>query len=273
MTDNAVCWWDFTLYEDLVDERVVIDELEKSCKGWVFQLEKGERNGRIHYQGRLNLKTKARKNSCLKLFKWKDWRISPTYTESVETDFYVTKEETRLKGPWSDKDEKPIYIPRDIREIGHSLLPWQERLIKMIQIYELRKIYVVYDPTGNKGKTIFGRYCMCYGLGQIIPFVNNFKDMMRMVMDMKKDKCYIIDMPRAISKDKLNELYAGIEMIKSGYAYDDRYKFKQELFDPPCVVVFTNQEPDRSLLSEDRWDVYAIASDNLVRYVPNPGKE
>ena len=259
------CTYDFTCHDTDIPYTDIKDELKKHCKKWAFQLEKGENTGKDHYQGRFSLKLKNRLTWLVKNFNFIA-HFSVTSNENRDNNFYVTKDDTRILGPWKDTDTE-IYIPRDIRKID-KLLPWQSLLKDVLSVEEDRIVHVVYDPKGNSGKSTFTRYMMCHQLGQLIPFCNDFKDIMRMVMDMPTNKCYLMDMPRAINKEKLYQLFAGIEMIKTGYAYDDRYHFKQKIFDPPQICLFTNKEPDLDLLSKDRWRIYTIQDQELYQYNP-----
>lgn len=259
---NAVVGFDFTAYLG-EDEQVVIDLMKKYCKKWTFQLEKCPSTDRLHFQGRMKLMVKERPSESL-FKKFPGFNLTITSKASVENDWYACKEDTRVKGPWKDTDTI-LKIPRDIAEIEELWL-WQLQLIDIIKVYDARRVNVVYDPVGNSGKSTFVRYCMCYGLGQILPFCNDYKDVMRMVMDMPDSKCYFMDMPRAINKERLFGLYGGIESVKGGYAYDDRYHFKQKLFDPPNVVIFTNKYPDEDLLSRDRWRIWEIIDRKLVKF-------
>jgi len=267
MSDETKCCavWDFTCWDTthINDPAKIIPVLKDQCKKWSFQKEEGEKNGGIHLQGRVSFKTKCRKPTAILRLKELKANISLTSTASMKDDFYVTKAEGRLEGPWKDTDEV-VYIPRDVREMK-ELYPWQAKLLKIIQVYDPRRIQYVFDPEGNKGKTGFQRYCMVYGYGQIIPFCNDYKDLLRMVMDMPENKCYIIDMPRAINKEKLFQLYAAIETVKGGYACDDRYHFKQKIFDPPNIVVFANMLPNRDLLTGDRWRFWEIIDGDLKK--------
>ena len=57
-------------------------------------------------------------------------------------------------------------------------------------------------------------------LSQISELVgNNYKDLMRMICDTPTSKCYLIDIPRSIEKDKLYGMFSAIEEIKGGYAW------------------------------------------------------
>lgn len=183
----------------------------------------------------------------------------PTSTANIKNNFYVMKEETRIAGPWSSEDI-PIKIPWDIVK---TLLPWQETLFKISKERILREIYIIVDPYGGIGKTSFCRWMGVHGHARLIPFANDHKDLCRCVMDMPESNCYLFDMPRALGKTKLHSLYAGIEIIKGGYAYDDRYHYKERYFDPPVVIVFSNQEPDHNMLSHDRWVICSVTNGEI----------
>lgn len=258
-----VAVYDFTLGSDYCDFDSLKTWCIDLCKKWVFQLEEGE-GGYRHYQGRISLKVKTRLTTLKNKIPWKEIHLSPTCAQNSGNDFYVTKEETRIEGPWSSED-KVQFIPWDVEEI-ESLRPWQQVIWDQADQRIRRTVNVVIDKKGNNGKTTLVR-CMCvYGRAKSPPFCNDFRDLMRMVCDMDPTNCYLIDMPRAVSKDKLFQLYGAIEKIKDGYAYDDRYRFTEKYFNPPVVWVFSNQCPDLGLLSLDRWKLWTIENDELVPY-------
>lgn len=259
---NACCVWDFTLkVTDEYTVDVVLEKIKSMCKKWCFQQEEGE-SGYIHYQGRVSLKVKDRKPAK----PFNEWRWSVTSSENADNDFYACKEDTRVNGPWKDTDEPPLYIPRQIREIP-ELFSWQQQVADTCDTWDPRNVNLIFDPIGCTGKTFIKGYLRAHNKGRPIPFCNDYKDIMRMVMDMPTSNCYLIDIPRAINKDKLFQLFAGIESIKDGYAYDDRYRFQEKYFDSPVVWVFTNTFPDLSLLSADRWKIWTIEDRKLVPYV------
>lgn len=254
---TQIAMYNFTIKAEGLPLDVIKKSLKEYAKKWVFQLERGD-TGYEHYQGRISLIKKRRLTEIVNILKdtpLGGLHLSPTH--DVKTFNYVMKGDTRIDGPWADTDEEPRYIPRQIRELS-SLHPWQEKVISLSKEWDTRTIHIIIDEAGNHGKSTLCTYMGVHGLGRTLPFVNDYKDIMRMVMDMPTSNAYLIDMPRAISKDKLFQMYAGIETIKSGYAYDDRYSFKDKYFDCPQVFVFTNKEPDYSLLSKDRWKCWTI---------------
>lgn len=254
---NAICTWDFTVSSEHINLTEFKAELKEHCKKWVFQEELGELSKYQHYQGRVSLKTKTRQPS--KLFKCKSIHWSITSTENRDNNFYVTKTETRINGPWSDEDIE-TYIPRQIREI-ETLRPWQKQVIENAKTWDTRSINVIHDTKGNNGKSILKTYIGVHKIGRSLPFTNDYRDMMRMVMDTDTVPLYIIDIPRALRKDQLFQFFSAIETLKDGYAYDDRYHFKEKYFDCPNIWIFMNTLPEKSYLSNDRWKFWTITED------------
>ena len=141
------------------------------------------------------------------------------------------------------------------------LYPWQQQIVDDANVWNTRTINLVVDTQGNNGKSILKTYVEVHRIGRAIPSCNNYKDIMRTVMNTPKKRLYIIDMPLSINKEKLCNLMECIEMIKDGYAYDDRYHFKEEFFDCPNIWVFSNKPFDITYFSLDKWKVWYINED------------
>lgn len=258
------CTWDCTISAENDTHAELIKLWKCHCKKWTFQKEAGE-NGYEHFQCRVSFKSKQRLSACKKVHAKAHW--SPTSTENRSNNFYVTKEDTRTEGPWANEqivDEN--YIPRQVREMT-TLRKWQQTIIDMSQVWDTRIVNVVIDKEGGQGKTSLMTYMMVHGLAKKIPFVNCHKDLMRMAYCIGISRCYVLDMPRAIDKTRLGGLYAAIEELKSGWCYDDRYTFKQRVMDCPNIWLFTNKDPDLQLLSKDRWRLWKIENEELVKYL------
>lgn len=258
---NAICVFDFTSFQENKDD--IIETLKKYCKHWTFQQEECPTTKKKHFQGRLSLKVKERLSGAIK--KFPGWHLSITSTENRDNNFYVCKEDTRCDGPWSDTDTK-TYIPRQIQ--GITLRPWQQYVVDDRGVWNTRHINVIVDTEGNNGKSTLKTYVGCHKLGRAIPFMNDYKDIMRIVMDTPKVPLYIIDIPRALRKDQLFQFFSGIETLKDGYAFDDRYSFREEYFDCPNIWIFMNKIPELDYMSKDRWKFYTIQLGNLVELDP-----
>jgi hypothetical protein len=139
----------------------------------------------------------------------------------------------------------------------------------MSTAFDMRKIDLIYDPNGNIGKSLFSEYLEYNGLAEEIPPFRLMDDIFQWVCSRPIKKCYIVDMPRGMKKDKLGDFYSGIEIIKNGVAYDKRYNAKKIRFDRPRIFVFTNMLPEFSLMSKDRWNVWIVDEEfKMVKYEP-----
>jgi len=257
--------YSFTLFVSEEEKEEVRIRLTKrmrlKCSRWSLQLERGEESEKLHLQGRVSFKIARRKSEGITTLEEKDITLKPEH-DTEASDFYCHKEETRIDGPWTDKD-KEVYIPRQIRDI--ELYQWQKEIIKISEVWDTRHIEIIYDDSGNIGKSTLCTYMGVHRLGKLLPFCNDYKDILRMTYDIGIQRAYIIDMPRAINKEKLYQFYSAIETIKSGYCYDDRYKFQDRYFDCPNIFVFTNKLPDTCMLSVDRWRFWKVEHEELVK--------
>lgn len=261
--EGNCCVWDYTGWAIKENEEENWEKLNEIAKKWSYQIEKCPNSGKLHYQVRVSLKVKSRGKAAYEKLKeiFGPGHITPTSKTNRDNNFYVMKIESRLKGPWTDEStEKLTNIPWDVKEFEITE-DWMKDAIKyMEETKNKRKIKIYIDPEGSNGKSSFKRWCVFQeGLNcTTVPPFNNIEDICQFVMSIKISSNYIIDLPRAMPKDKLDALWAGIEMLKEGYAYDKRYKGKQLYFDPPNIIVFTNWYPDVRCLSTDRWDIYII---------------
>ena len=83
----------------------VVKMLQEWAKKYVFQKEKGS-TGYLHWQIRLHLVKKRRKAELLKLGfgKGGDLSITSASVHANNNFNYVMKKDTRVEGPWTEKD-------------------------------------------------------------------------------------------------------------------------------------------------------------------------
>lgn len=259
--------YDFTEKYGRPKEELIL-WMKKLSKKWGAQREIGESTGYDHYQGRISLRKKLRLGELIKqhpiVGKWSVTAECNTRGEDFYS--YVTKDETRVEGPWSDRDE-PLYIPRQIRDIG-TLYEWQNFVIEKIKQWDTRHIDVIVDKQGCKGKsTLVGKCCCELGIARKLPPLNNYKDLMCIAMGMPASRAYFVDMPRALDKTKQEEFFSALESIKDGHLWDNRYRYREKWIDSPNIWVFTNVPINKKLLTVDRWRDWKIAKDNTLERV------
>ena len=263
---NALFCYDFRQNEEDVSQNTIRTVLKGIAKKWVFQLEKGK-GGYKHWQGRMSLIERIRKPGLMKLLKDNDWPVPhylepTTTTEKKKGSFnYVLKIPTRIDGPWRD-DEEPPFIPKQYKL--EKLRKWQESIRNSLTMWDNRKINVIIDEEGNKGKTTCAHYCKLHLGGVVIPAMNDSDKLIQAAccilrgMKQRKSCLMFIDMPRAMNQKKCGQMYTAIETLKGGWSYDWRNHWKEWYMDSPIIWVFTNTEPELSYITKDRWALWKI---------------
>ena len=265
---NALAMYDLTAPCEKYTLDNMRDWMRTYCKRWCFQKESGAETGYVHYQCRISLISKKRLNNMITWMASTMTGVHVTATSNptfyAGNEFYVMKEDTRIEGPWSDREDiNMTKIPSRLRA-EPTWRPWQKQVLDIAaEEPNDRTINVIYDCVGKKGKSFLTLWMMSRNMCERIPQQKDARDIMRMVMNLPKRKTYFIDLPRGTSHRDQHTIYAAIEEIKNGYCYDDRYSFKREMFEPPHVFVFTNSYPDLSLLSRDRWVFWQIINNEL----------
>jgi len=298
---NQVFVYDFTIPQKSTTKKIIEEFLRLHCKKWSFQLEEGVKTGYIHYQGRFSLLEKKRQTAVQKMFfaaGITGFHISITSNANYDNLDYVTKDFTRVDGPWSHMDSPTERILRRHAIIAKGFYPWQQTVIDKSDINKTdidikldkfeddtegenkktklekfeaaklsakfafdRVINVILDKRGNHGKSVFCSYLQKENMGALIPYADTYTAIVQMAFGMAEyidGKIAMIDLPRGLKDEKLNQLYAAIEQIKSGELFDPRYNFKFISIEQPSVWVFANVMPNISYLSKDRWVFWNI---------------
>lgn len=270
---GQVTGYDLTVPGDACSVPELASWLNSWAKKWVFQKERGEETGYVHYQVRLHLHVKRRLHEIVAATKdfcpTKHWSITSTNVHAGQNFNYVLKADTRIDGPFKDSDyEDPPILTRQLKKFDAvNFYPWQTSVAAWCTQEDDRSIKLIHDPNGDAGKSIMAEYLEYHGLAFEIPPFRVMEDIMQCVMAIKPKKAYLIDMPRAMKKDRMADFYSGLECLKNGIAYDKRYAFKKRRMDRPQVIVFTNILPDWRFMSLDRWEVYTMGDDkSLTRY-------
>jgi len=176
------------------------------------------------------------------------------------------KEDTRVDGPWKDSDiipERPPLTWQLEQFMEYELWPYQKFIFEHALINDMRLIIIIYDPRGHCGKSLFAEYCEYQGVAFECPPIKDMEKLMGFLHSFPQQKCYLVDMPRSMKKDKLGDFYAGIETVKNGVLWDWRHEGKKKRFGRPNIYVFCNVLPDFKMLSSGRWKVYQINYEDM----------
>ncbi len=266
-TKNAITRVDVVVkrewYSEDELEAIMTEHFVPGEKFTQHQIEAGEQTGYEHYQIRGTLKKKRRINENNFMPLVMKGYFMPTVTENIGNFDYVTKDNTRIAGPFILGQKQ---LTKQMEEfMTYDMRPYQKEILNWANVWDGRSIDLIYDRVGNVGKSIFSEYLGFIDAAEEIPPFREMEKIMGWITCRIKaqgaKKMYIFDMPRGMKKDKLADFYAGIETIKNGFAYDWRHEAKVERFSRPRVVIFTNCLPVFELLSTDRWKVHEMKND------------
>ena len=160
-------------------------------------------------------------------------------------------------------------------QIDHEtvvLKPWQMELMKHIDNPSDRKILWVQGEKCGEGKTWFQKY------------VQSLLGRRRVVAGGINIHCNSPSIAHALSKRPLATTdiflfnigkarnreqevnYSFIEDLKDGNVFASKYDSKELMIRVPNIVmVFSNSTPDVEELARDRWEIFSIENDELVK--------
>lgn len=269
--NGCLAMYDITIKNDTNDQYNIVDFFKTHCKKWVFQLEEGSETGYLHFQCRISLRVKKRFTTMVNLLddsNIKDYYLSPTCSTTYRGNdfFYAMKEDSRVAGPWTDdtkdaSDIDPIY--KNI--IWH---PWQVTIFDLLKKDpDSRTLNVLYNKKGKVGKSTFVQYLSYMDISERIPILNDVKDILQMVccsIESGHKRSFVVDMPRALDIKKYSSMFAGLETVKDGFAFDIRHKYRKVHFRKPHIWIFCNDLPDLTKLTYDRWQFWDVVDNILV---------
>lgn len=258
MTAVACAVWHITAFlpVDIHPEallRPLIKELKSIAKKWSFQLERGEENGTLHWQIVLSLYKKKRRPELIKLLNklvvLRSAHVSVASNGSGGDDVYAMKLDTRVEGPWSsdtwiDEEEIPAHL------VGARLLPWQQAVVDFCEGRgkNMPQILLVMDEVGQRGKTFLCNWLSVHKKAQYMGALTDTEKLMGAVCKAPRAKAYSIDVPRhsmpggpGMDAKKARAMWTCIESLATGHVYDTRYTWDEKIFDPPRIVIFTNE--------------------------------
>lgn len=110
---------------------------------------------------------------------------------------------------------------------------------------------MIVDPKGGLGKTTRAKILEKREEAVYIPALG-YKDIIRYAYNWGAEH-YIINIERMANIDR-QDLWAGIELVSDGIAYDDRYESKKAIREKPAVEVHTNRLPVRKMMSDYKYE-------------------
>ena len=139
--------------------------------------------------------------------------------------------------------------------VDGPLRPWQSQLNDRVNGEpDDRSVIFVVDPEGNSGKSWLTRYWLTERDGTQFLSVGK-RDDLAFSVSVQSD-LFVFDIPRG-SMEYLQ--YGFLEQLKNQLVYSPKYSSVTKVLKrTPHVVVFCNEEPDMTKLTEDRYVIINI---------------
>ncbi len=136
----------------------------------------------------------------------------------------------------------------------HALRPWQETLRKKLEEPPGdREVIFVVDYVGNQGKTWFAKWhCANNDTSQ---FMTPGK-VADMAYELSEDKKVLFI---NVTRQKTETFqYSFVESVKDGMVFSPKYESRMKRLSKMHVVVLMNQDPDTTLMSQDRFNIIKL---------------
>lgn len=247
---------------------LALEGLTVLCDKWIWGEEYGKSGKTPHIQGAFILTGKMRACTIQKHFfkngvtlrKLKNWGSAFQYCQKEGNKIATSEDIVKL-------------IPLPCERKG-DMYPWQRKLYDELVVSECnnknaslleyhdildRKIFWYWSASGCTGKTTFARYL--HRKFGFIALSGKASDMKHSIVEYKKcNSCtprgIVINIPRSVDSDYIS--YTGIEEIKDMFFFSGKYEGGMVDGNPPHVVIFANEPPDASKMSDDRWCIVNI---------------
>ena len=148
------------------------------------------------------------------------------------------------------------------------LKPWQEKLKTLIEATD-REIIWVCGRQGAEGKSWFQKYLEHYYTPKRVfrsPIDKNKESILHALSKrtLSLIDVFIFNIPRSFDVQDIPHTL--IEDIKDGYGISTKYNSKSlHLKTPNIVILFSNVFPETKYASRDRWSIFEIKHDELVK--------
>ena len=248
--------WCFTL-NNYTSEHIDVFKFHSSkYKKCIIGEEIGE-SGTPHLQGFIKFTTKLRPLSLFKELGCHWEKARGTDNENLK---YCSKDNKVCFSCGFPTPRKPLACENNFR-------PWQVPLNNMAEVDpDDRTIVWIRGVNGNEGKTTYCKYlhraygAICLG-GKSADMKNGIIQYIAENGD--PPSFIVVNLPRSFNSDYLS--YTGLEEVKDMFFYSGKYEGGMVDGNPPHLWIFSNELPDISMCSSDRWLIYDITDDGLTR--------
>lgn len=190
---------------------------------------------------------------------WESFRDWLTTREFRPADDEIFAEFPSLYGQYPDGVRKVLdmlYPESVVLPVG-AFVRWQSDLADILDgEADDRKVYFYVDPKGGSGKSYFCKYYLSsHQDGQYLR--SGKRDDLAHALNIAK-RVFLFDVPRGGMVEHFQ--YNICEQIKDGLIFSPKYDSRTKVISHAChVIVFCNEEPNMTKLSEDRYVIERLS--------------
>jgi len=240
-------------WNNYTDQDIYFIQNVKGVKAYIFQEETGEKTGTPHLQGYIEFENTKTLSALKKSFgDGPHFEVSRNRIGSIE---YCRKEKTRTGKEY----RKGFWAP--IKVLSEAMLkPWQKAVYDLTRTEpDDRSINWFYDIKGGCGKSALAKFISYHHKDDTLYVSGKAADIKYALATFLEQHGEIRTIIYDITRSQENYFsYQSIEELKNGICFATKYESQQLIFNPPHVIIFANFEPDKSMLSEDRWKIVCL---------------
>lgn len=148
--------------------------------------------------------------------------------------------------------------PRPVLQDGGNLKPWQSEVVNYVgSEVDNRSIRFMVDPEGGNGKSWLQRYLYSKEPEKVqLLSVAKRDDIAHSIQP--ECSVFLFNVPRTQMELLRYEI---LEQLKDGYVYSPKYNSRMKIMVSKVihVIVFSNEAPDYTKMTDDRYDVINLS--------------
>lgn len=223
----------------------------QGCLGYVIGAEICPTTGTPHLQGYAQFKNKIRWSAFHLPLIGIEWQAARC-NRQTNMD-YCSKEGKFVS--WGTCEVEEQYT------VDITLYDWEKDIVKLLDSDpDNRKLYWFWEAAGNRGKTTFQKWIFL-NYKDVVVLSGKASDMKNGIMNYKDKnkktpKIVLINIPQCTNMEHVS--WAGLEEIKDMFFFSGKYEGGMVCGKSPHMLIFSNDEPPREKMSQDRWVVRNI---------------
>ena len=161
----------------------------------------------------------------------------------------------------TDFHQRVVQQELSLSSASAQLRPWQTACLGICQQpASTRKVHWFWENVGNVGKSWMARYLALHHQAIVVGAMKK-SDLLHAISKLITGrKVVVFDLTRSTEDGAVKVVYEVLEQLSNRVIFSGKYDSQTVWIPQVHLMVFANFGPDRTAMSEDRWDVHHIAT-------------